>query len=396
MAERGSNTTIIFLVLIVVAVGVTVAALAGRLRTDEVAVAAEQGEIIRTLVVAADGDDVFLSFILFLHPGTNRIAILDIPANVGGVLSSLGRVDAIGRTFAQDDPSRYRSELESLTGVSIPYVLTFSRESLAGFIDLLGGVEMFIVTDYRNVGNEDPVLLPAGNVVLDGSKAVDFLRISEPGESELEATGRRQSFVQSLLRAMQRSAELMRHPEVTDVRDRILDGEIDRRTMSSLFAAWEEMDVERLIRRRVQGTVRTVDVEGQQIQLLFPHFEGQWLQQSVDQIETTLASGDIDANDRVTVVLEILNGTTASGMARRTSQLFEDFGFEVQRFGNAESNQIEHTVVIDRRGVGDRAQRVAQVIEAARIVTEVSPQSDVDVTLILGRDFDGTVVRDSD
>lgn len=396
MAERGSNVTIIFLVLIVVVVGATVATLATRLRTDEVAAAAEQGEIIRTLAVAADEDGVFLSFILFLHPRTNRAAILDIPVNVGGVLDSLGRVDSIGRTFNRNDPSTYRGELESLVGVEIPYVLTFSRASLADFIDLLGGMEMFIVTDYRNVAEDEPVILPAGNVVLDGSKAVDYLRITEPGESELEATARRQNFVQSLLRAMQRGSEFLRHPEVAVVRDRILDGDINRRTLSALFAVWGEMDVERLIRRRVQGTVRTVDVEGTQRRLLFPHFEGQWLQQSVGQIEATIASGRDEAGDQTLVVMEVLNGTTAAGMARRTSQLYENFGFDVERFGNAESDQIERTVVIDRRGIGDRAQRVAQVIEAERIVTDVAPQSDVDVTLILGRDFDGTVVRNSD
>ena len=110
-------------------------------------------------------------------------------------------------------------------------------------------------------------------------------------------------------------------------------------------------------------------------------------------MEATLASTEQELDDQVLVSMEVLNGTTSAGLARRTSQLYEDFGFDVRRFGNADSNQIDHTLVIDRRGTGELAERVAQVIEAERVITEVAPDSDVDVTLILGRDFDGTVVR---
>ena len=393
MAERKLNIVVIFLVLVLVAVGTTVGLLYQRLRTDEVRSRVSEGEILRTLVVAEEENQPFLIFLLFYHPETKRVAVLDIPRSVGAVLRPLGRVDSIDRIFDHQNPQEFRQQVETLTGVSIESSLVFSRAQLVDFVDLLGGIELFIIGDYRGGDEAQPVMLPAGNVRLDGEKAVDYLKLMDENEMELERVGRRQSFVQSLLRQIQRSADLLQHPEVVPVRDETMDSNLDRRARSSLFEAWGSMDAERLVQRGVQGTVRTVEVEGEQRQLLFPHFEGQWLKQSVEQIERTLANTDQAFGDQVLVSVEVLNGTPASGLARRTSELFEDYGFDVRRFANAESDQIDHTLVIDRRGTGDLAERVAQVIEAQRVITEVTPESDVDVTLILGRDFDGTIVR---
>lgn len=383
----------LFLLLVVLVITTTGTILFLRLRTDDIATTLDSEETLRLLVVVHEEDQPFLSFLLFFHPETERAAVLDIPPDVGGVMRSLGRVDDIAGTFDAEDPGRFHAEVETLTGLEIPYRIVFSRDQLARFIDLLGGLEMFVITDYRELDGEDPILLPSGNVHLDGEKAIQYLMVSIRGESELEVIGRRQTFVQAFLRTIREQADFLRHPEVVPIRRGLYDANFDSRAQNTLFAALSGLDAERLVRRRVQGTYRSVVVEGEQKRLLFPHFEGQWLKQSVRQIEQSLATLEEVESDTVVIAIEVLNGTGTTGLARRTSELYEDYGFEVVRFSNAESNQVERTIVVDRRGVGDLAERVAQVIRAERIVTEVQPESDVDVTLILGRDFDGSIVR---
>ncbi|MFW5828208.1 MAG: LytR C-terminal domain-containing protein, partial [Alkalispirochaeta sp.] len=300
MATRKINATVTFLLLILMAVAITVGFLYSQLRTDEISTAAAEGQLLRVLVVVEEEGTPFLGFLLFYHPETSRVAVLDIPQNVGGVFRSLERVDSIDRVFSRDDPDVYRREVERLTGTDVETMFVFSREGFSDFIDLLGGLELFIVTDYQSVDEDNPV----------------------------------------------------QHPEVVDIRDRLFASRLDRRARTSLFRELESMGVDRLVRRRIQGTIRAVDVEGETRDLLFPHFEGQWLEQSVRQIETTLASTEDESGDQLVVSMEVLNGTASSGMARRTSQMYEDFGFAVNRLGNADSDQIEHTLVIDRRGAG--------------------------------------------
>lgn len=397
MPTRRINATAILMTLIFIIIALTGWLIYTQLRTDAISSQVDSGEVVRTLFVAYDGERPFLTFLLVYHPGTRRAAMLDIPGNVGMVLQPLGRIDRIDTIFDGSDPTAFLRAVEETAGISIPHWIVMNEGELIDFIDLLGGMELFIINDYRDLEESEPVLLPTGSARLNGGKAVQYLRLAERGpallESELERVGRRQSFVQGLFRSIKESREFLRHPDVVEVRSGIVKSSLERRALTAFFDELAEVDPDRLVRRRIQGTVRDVDVEGTTKQLLFPHFEGQWLRQAVRQMETTLATPEEEIGEETLVTMEVLNGTSSSGLARRTSELYEDFGFEVLRFGNAESDQIEHTLVIDRRGIGETAERVARVIEADRIVVDVSDETDVDVTVILGRDFDGTTVR---
>lgn len=393
MARRIVTATTILLTVTVLAIVVTAALLYVQLRTDSVSTILEDNGTLQALVVAHRDNDPFLSFVFFLDANTNRAAVLDIPGSVGAVLRPLGRVDGIDAVFNADNPELYRREVENLTGVSIPLVFLFSYEQLARFIDLLGGMELFIITNFREMDGADPVLLPSGSTHLDGDKSVRYLTQQAGTEIDLEQVGRRQTFVQALLRAIHRNVSFLNHDDVTAIRDRLITTEVESRGVSTFIGMIGTLEPERIVRRRIQGTIRQVDVNGVARDLLFPHFEGQWLKQSVEQIRQTLASPDTESAMDASIALEVLNGTSRTGLARRTAELFEGYGFEVRNVGNAESGSIEHTVIVDRRGIGDLAERVADVIEGRRVVTEVRPEGDVDVTVILGGDFDGTRVR---
>jgi polyisoprenyl-teichoic acid--peptidoglycan teichoic acid transferase len=393
LATHRINITVVLLVLIVLVMAVTGWVLYTQLRTDEITTHVSSGEIVRLLVVAHEENQPFLSFLLFYHPETHRAAVLDIPGNTGMVLRPLGRIDRIDAVFDGSQPQAFTEAVEEAIGASVSHWMTFDADGFVDFINLLGGMELFVINDYRDMDESEPVLLPTGSALLDGEKAVEYLRLPGIGESELEEVGKRQTFVQALLKAIKNNETFLQHPDVQELRSRLVDSSLDDRAQTSLFGELARIDPERIIRRRVQGTLRDVDVEGVTRQLLFPHFEGQWLRQAVRQVDETLEKAEEEVGQESTVIMEVLNGTASSGLARRTSELYEDFGYEVLRFGNAESDQIEHTLVIDRRGIGETAQRVARVIEANRVVVDVVDSTDVDVTLILGRDFDGTVVR---
>lgn len=390
------NATVILFALIIATVAATSMFLYQQLRTDSVQQIAAQGEIVRVLLVFHDDAEPYLSTLMFIHPETNRIALLDIPSNVGMVLRPLGRVDGIGAIFSDQESDVYRRHVEQLTGVTIPFVITHNREEMERFIDLLGGVEIFVISDYRDTADVEPLLMASGLATLDGHHALEYMVTSSVLATDLEQIGRRQSFLQAFLREVQQNADLLVHPDVIPFRERYLKTDMETRAVNSLVGLLREVDLDRAVRRRIQGTVRPVEVSGETRQLLFPHFEGQWLQQSVEQIEQTIASTSGDMSDAVTISVEILNGTGRTGLARRTAERYENFGFEVLQVGNAESSAVEQTVVLDRRGFGDLAEQAAEIISARRVVVDVDMESVADVTIILGGDFDGNRVRSAD
>lgn len=396
---NGSSSlpTLILVLLMILVVLVTAVFLYLQLRTDEIAEAVQSGATLRTLLVIEDEADSAAHIFVYIHDtGTHRGALIDVPRNLGSIIDSLQRVDRIDVLYESGGAKALRERVSALIDREIPYYLTFTAESVEATIDLLGGVELFIVESFEQTNGETAVLLPAGNVTLHGEKALTYLTYQVEGESELERVGRRQKFMESFLGALGGNVPLLLHEDVFGYFGGYVATNLDDRALRSYLEELANLDAGRLVHRRVQGTSRVVETENGREPLLFPHFEGQWLKETVRQVEQSIASDEAFRDEDVRVSLEILNGTTTSGLARRTKELFEGYGFDVVSFGNAESNQIRNTVLIDRRGNPEQAGRVAEIIRAERIVTDVAPtQSEADVTIVLGRDFDGTFVRES-
>lgn len=86
------------------------------------------------------------------------------------------------------------------------------------------------------------------------------------------------------------------------------------------------------------------------------------------------------------MTVEVLNGSRRAGAARAATRMLRRRGLDVVFYGNAES-AVESTRVIVRRGDQARARDVRQVLDAGRIVVEPDTLRRVDVSVILGPDF---------
>lgn len=86
------------------------------------------------------------------------------------------------------------------------------------------------------------------------------------------------------------------------------------------------------------------------------------------------------------VRVQVLNATTTRGLARRATMLLRDRGFDVVEMGTA-PEQLDSTLVLDRSGRPDRAQRVAAALGGARVDTRPDSSRYLDVTVLLGRSW---------
>jgi hypothetical protein len=101
--------------------------------------------------------------------------------------------------------------------------------------------------------------------------------------------------------------------------------------------------------------------------------------------------------------VEILNGTVENGLAGRTAELFRGFGYDIISTGNADRNDYEQTIIIDRSGIEEAVLSFAEIIHCQNIRYEALPPEPDEVniqnldyrsdfTLVLGRDFRGRYV----
>jgi hypothetical protein len=163
------------------------------------------------------------------------------------------------------------------------------------------------------------------------------------------------------------------------------------RALGAFVTEMGRFDSERMVLQRVLGTTRSVDGRD----LLFPHQEGELFKQAVKQTLAANASNEFVPPDSLSITVEVLNGTKTPGLATRARDLFQSYDLEVMAPNNADNDQYLNTVVLDRKGNLDNARKVADILHCSRIYSKPDPQMDqaVDVTVILGKDFDGRYVK---
>jgi LCP family protein required for cell wall assembly len=361
-----------------------------QIRTDRITALIAEERTIAVQFMLREGEALRFSEVFLYNPRTNKGAIIDIPGNVGAIIESLKRVDRIDAVFNTEDPQAFRMLVESFVGLPIPFYCMFSFDEIERFVDILGGVEVFIANSMEKDSQGNRVLLPSGNVTLDGGKARVFLSFADPEETELDRIGRIQKFLQAMLKKMGESAALVSHEAVAPFLKSSITTNLDGMAFQALCREIAQLDTDRIIFQRVLGNVRSVDNQA----LLFPHLEGQLFRDSVRQISASLTSADSRSLAEITVSVEIQNGTQTTGLARRTREVFQSFGFDIVSFSNAEHQDVEKTIVIDRRGNPEAASRVADIIRCSNIITEIPGSPSVaDVTVLLGKDFDGRYVK---
>lgn len=86
------------------------------------------------------------------------------------------------------------------------------------------------------------------------------------------------------------------------------------------------------------------------------------------------------------IVVEVLNGSGQTGLARRVTRLLRERGVDVIYFGTA-VRLADSTRVLVRRGEPARGHEVARALGAGVVRVEPDTLLRVDVTVVLGRDF---------
>lgn len=380
-----------------VLIGLTVAATAVygyfQFRTDLFTETLKTGEQFSILLVITRDDALDFMELLVYNPETKRAGLFHIPANLGTQIPELDRYDRLAVLYQAGATDTLRKKTEAILGTGIPFTLALSYANLARAVDLLGGVELFISNPVDVGTDSQRVLLPSGSVLLDGDKTIQYLTYLEPLEQEMEQVGRKQKLIQAFLRRAGQPAgqAILAHGETAGLFRELFDTNISPRGMAALVQELGRMDADRLIFQRVMGNTR--DVEGVSKPVLLPHYEGVLIRETVAQIAEAIRHVEADFEETLTVTVEILNGTSVDGLARRTKALFESYGFDVVAFSNADSDKYLNTIVLDRRGKHEAARRVAEVIHCERIHVREEAGAEADVTIILGRDFDGRYVK---
>ena len=379
---------LILIVLVVAAAGVFGYL---QLRTDLFTEKMKSASPVAVLFCLSGDQDYRFFELLLYHPDTSRGAIIYIPGNVGLIIESLKKVDRIDALYERGNLDLLIDKVEELVAMDIPFFIDLQDSELRNQVDLLGGLELFIPNPVDVISDGRRVLLPSGSVVLDGDKNRDFISYQDEMENEVDSVARKQRFLQALLKRIADS-ELLEDNSAFSVFRGNMDTNLSARSLGSFVLEMKKLNDDKIVFQRVLGSSRIVDGK----ELLFPHFDGQLLKEIVKQTVETISSQEPFSEDELTVSIEVLNGTSVGGLARRAANVFRSFGYDVVSVANAENSDYQKTVVLDRKGRLEVGQRVADLIRCQRVYSRLEETGDmsIDVTIILGTDFDGRYCKE--
>jgi len=396
-----SDTSVLLLVLIVFLLisGIIFSVLT--FRSNPVRDAIADNRVINTLFVFEDDKKPISTYVLMYYPATKRASIFDIPGDLGLLISRINRVDRIDRVYDSARISSYQSEIEKLLDIEINFSIVITRENLVSVVDLLEGVEIFIPSPVFHRDENGIILFPSGITVLDGDKAGLYASYSLLHEdSEVEVLRRQRFFIGLLSRQIQMN-ENLKNPDAAKLYYSFIRTSMNQRTFSSLFDEFANIDINRTNIQSVGGNLR--EVSGQM--LIIPLWDGSLIKEIVRQTFGTLTREIEDHLIERMITVEVLNGTAVNGLAGRTADLLRSFGYDVISVGNADRNNYNSTIIVHRTGENILVDDFAYILRCENILRESSSfdwreedlinlvfNTDADITLVIGRDFNGRYV----
>lgn len=235
---------------------------------------------------------------------------------------------------------------------------------------------------------EKEIFIPAGDITLDGAKALQYLDFSSGDERDNEEIFKSQRYIEELIKIHGEKTELFSNIDYARQMYTCFYSDLDFDAFQSLTGLFSTIDSATIVKQRVLGTLRTVDNQ----KLLFPHFDGNILKQMVGQLSDNLAQALVGDELEKVISIKVLNGTAQRKLAEKTAEVFESFGYSIFGFDNADSDEYEKTLVIDKTGRVELATEIAEIIRCENIETEIEVDGP-DIIVILGKDFNGRYVN---
>ncbi len=358
----------------------------------------KNGDTLSFLVAAYDDNEVIKGgFVVFFQTKTNRCAVVSILPKTYVSFGKNGYYTFEEALKKKISFKEIQTGISTLIGTDINYYMFIKKNDLVKLIDMNNGVEIY--SDGIKLTALD-VDIPPGTVLLDGDKAVEYLSFLDPNDknTEYDQLKRIQTLLKGFLKLKPDFLEQFNREIISNYIYKLFNTNISLNEFQILYREIKNKKIKSGVSDYSMGMTSIIlycdkkNIPGYDY-IYLPKKSDQWFWK---EVKDGVDSIKMDYSDEYsgTQSIEILNGTSTVGLASRAGDFLSGFGFNVLSVDNAEGNDFEHTVIIS---YGDelKAKRLSELIKCSRIVVkdENAENKKIDLTLILGKDFDGKIVR---
>ncbi|ERM91492.1 LCP family protein [Caldanaerobacter subterraneus] len=342
------------------------------------------------LVVGSDENN--LSDTLFIanyNPKNKTISILSIPRDTyyprPGYNSPGDK--KINAAFTEDGIEGTKKAVENLLGINIDHHIIIDYEGFKKVIDTIGGVEVDIPFDMKYDDNSaNPPLhinLKKGRQVLDGEKAIQFVRYRHGYiDGDLGRIKAQHQFLEALFKKLIQPSTLPKLPSLAIAVSKHIKTDLTATEIAQYAYQFVKDKPSSIKSFTLPGEPDYKDgvsyffADNTKIPEVVAEFLG-------DKTTFSFDPSEIEKNKAIKV--EVLNGTNIPGLASKHAETLRKQGFDVVRIGNVVGTTFSTSHVYARTDE-EKAKKVANALSIICVEKDITPDSSVDVTVILGKD----------
>ena len=343
----------------------------------------EGGQVTYLLVGTRKGDPTgqadWLTLLAIDRSGRNPLTLF-IPASTLAELPGYG-FDSIGKGLPLGRVSLQQVAVENMLGVAVDHTMLMPQDLLAKIIDRAGGIDLTVPARLQalNSSGQRVTVLQAGAQHLDGDQAARYVAYRGPDEGELGRFVRAQAVWEALYTRFG-SRDAGRLAEVFAGLGSDLATDAPPADAGALFAAFSSAGVD--ARAYLTLPVTAVSTAG-------PEDAFRVDQAGLDRLVHERLMGSLPpAGVGRGARLQILNGNGRPEIGARVAAVVVPAGFRVTDSGNASSFGFARTkVIVYREADVPIAERIRGLLGLGSIEISLTPQTIVDVTIIVGHDY---------
>ena len=378
------------------------------------------------LGISTDQDGVDLTDTIMVasyNPNTQKASLLSIPRDTytGKNPAKATAYEKINALYSRKHrPDETLEAVNEITGLDIQYYVVVKTEALIKLVDVIGGVtfNVPIDMDYDDVTQDLHIHLEKGEQLLDGDKAEQLVRFrhnndgtsypEEYGDNDIGRMRTQREFIMQVIKQTAKPENIFKIGEILDVAQEYVITNIDFNVAKDYIPYAVEFNTDNLLTATLPGENTNKNTAKTWV-FVYDEEETEALIQEMfydrDKTEEELSQENQTAGDNTTgnsttntsskttsstsksnIKIEILNGSGVSQNLQKAVDDLEGAGYNVTRTGS--TNATSKTTIIDKKDVSQNLlTNMKEILEVGTIQESTSSSSKVDVTIILGKDY---------
>ena len=293
--------------------------------------------------------------------------------------------------FELGGPACTMKAIQELTGVPVNHFMEVDFGGFKNIVDAVGGVEVCLATDVND--KKSGLHLTKGLHTVKGDEALAFVRVRHgiSDGSDTSRIRRQQAFLSSLVRKVTSAGTLTNPAEMLNVLNAATssltaDSQLaDVNNLKDLALSMKDLKPSKLtfttmpwISNADRATLRPNTKRAQPI----------WDAMKNDTAFPNKGNGDVILTVKPsTIRVNVLNGTTTPGLAKKVAAQLKAEGFRVQDVSTADTTDYTETTVQYDPNYDKSAATLVAATTASK--SEAIPKQGAALTLIIGQDWVG-------